>query len=149
MVYSLSPVQLFSIPWTVTCQAPLSMGFLRQEYWSRMPLPSSGDVPHPGIEPRPPALQADSLLTAPPGKLGKQSYKAVNKELNTSLTLLNIIHLCLCKNGLPTLIQVLHMMFYIMSARALSRFSCVRLFATLWIVARQAPLSMGLSRKEK
>ena len=50
-------------PWTVTHQAPLSMGFSRQEYWSGLPFPSPGDFPDPGIEPGSPALQADSLLT--------------------------------------------------------------------------------------
>ena len=50
-------------PWTVTCQAPLSMGFSRQEYWSGLPFPSPGDLPNPGIKPRSPASQADSLLT--------------------------------------------------------------------------------------
>ena len=50
-------------PRTVACQAPLSMGFSRKEHWSGLPLSSSGELPNPGIEPRPPALQADSLLT--------------------------------------------------------------------------------------
>ena len=64
----LSPVQLFVIPWTVARQAPLSMGFPRQRYWSGLPFPSSGDLPDPGIESRSPALQADSLPAEPPGK---------------------------------------------------------------------------------
>ena len=46
-------------PWTVACQAPLSMGFSRQEHWSGLPFPSPGDLPNPGIEPGSPALQAD------------------------------------------------------------------------------------------
>ena len=50
-----------AIPWTVACQAPLSMGFSRQEYWSGLPFPSPGDRPHPGIEPESPVLQADDL----------------------------------------------------------------------------------------
>ena len=50
-VESLSHVRLFATPWTVACQAPLSMGFSRQEYWCGLPLPSPGDLPHPGIEP--------------------------------------------------------------------------------------------------
>ena len=50
-------------PWTVARQAPLSMGFSRQEYWSGLPFPSPGDLPNPRIEPRSLALQADSLLT--------------------------------------------------------------------------------------
>ena len=54
-------------PWTVVCQAPLSMGFSRQEHWNGFPFPSPEDLLNPGIEPRCPALQADSLLTEPPG----------------------------------------------------------------------------------
>ena len=67
-VKSLSHVQLFATPWTVACQAPLSMGFSEQEYWSGLPFPSPGDLPNPGIEPRSPALQADALSSEPPGK---------------------------------------------------------------------------------
>ena len=50
-------------PRTIACQALLFMGFSRQEYWSELPFPSPGNLPNPGIEPRSPALQADSLLT--------------------------------------------------------------------------------------
>ena len=50
-------------PWTIAFQAPLSMGFFRQKYWSGLPFPSPADLPDPGIEPRSPALQADSLPT--------------------------------------------------------------------------------------
>ena len=56
------------IPWTVTHQPPPSMGFSKQEYWSRVPCPPPGDLPNPGIKPRSPALQADSLISEPPGK---------------------------------------------------------------------------------
>ena len=52
-----------AIPWTVARQAPLSMGFSRQEYWSGLSFPSPGDLPYPGIEPWSPALQADDLPT--------------------------------------------------------------------------------------
>ena len=65
---SLNPVQLFVTPWTVAHQVPLSVGFSRQEYWSGLPFPSPGDLPHPGIEPRSPALQADSFSSETPGK---------------------------------------------------------------------------------
>ena len=58
-------------------QAPLSMGFSRPEYWSGLLFPSPGDLPSPGIEPRSPALQADSLPSEPPGKR-KQSGGKVN-----------------------------------------------------------------------
>ena len=64
----LSRVRLFASPWTVVRQAPLSMGFSRQEYWSGLPFPSPGDLPNPGIAPRSPALQADALSSEPPGK---------------------------------------------------------------------------------
>jgi len=66
---SLSHVQLFATPWGVARQAPLSMGFSRQAYWSGLPCPPPGELPDPGIEPRSPALQADSLPSEPPGKL--------------------------------------------------------------------------------
>ena len=64
-VQSLSRVRLFATPWTVACQAPLSMGFSRQEYWSGLAFPSPGDLPDPGIGSGSPALQADSLLSEP------------------------------------------------------------------------------------
>ena len=57
----LSRVQLLVTAWTVACQAPLSMGFSRQECWSGLPFPSPGDLPDPRIELRSPAWQADSL----------------------------------------------------------------------------------------
>ena len=65
---SLSRVRFFATPWTVTRQASPSMEFSRQEYWSGLPFSSPGDLPDPGIEPESPALQADALLSEPPGK---------------------------------------------------------------------------------
>ena len=67
-VKSLSHVQLFATPWTVAHQAPQSMGFYRQEYWSGLPFSSPGDLPDLGIKPRSPALQADALTARLPGK---------------------------------------------------------------------------------
>ena len=67
-VKSFSCVQLFVTPWTVAYQAPPSMVFSRQEYWSGLPFPSLGDLPDPGIQPRLPVLQADTLPSEPPGK---------------------------------------------------------------------------------
>ena len=84
-------------------QAPLFMGFSRQECWSGLPFPSPGDLPNPEIEPGSPTLQADSLLSELSGKL---------------LLLL------------------------------LSRFSHVRLCATSYTEAHQAPLSLGFSRQQ-
>ena len=65
---SFSRVQLFATLWTVAHQAPPSMGFSRQEYWSGLPFPSPGNLTNPGIEPSFPALQADALPSEPPGK---------------------------------------------------------------------------------
>ena len=60
---SLSHVRFFATPWTVHYEAPSSMGFSRQEYWSELPFPSPGDIPNPGIEPGSSAFQADALLS--------------------------------------------------------------------------------------
>ena len=66
--YSLSHGRLFAAPWSIAHQAPLSMGFPWQEYWSGLPCTPPGDLPNPGIELRSPALQADSLPAESPGK---------------------------------------------------------------------------------
>ena len=65
---SLSRVRLFAAPWTVAYQASPSMGFSRQEYWSGLPFPSPGDLPDSGTEPGSPTLEADALISEPPGK---------------------------------------------------------------------------------
>ena len=76
----LSRVRLFATPWTVAYQAPPSMGSSRQECWSGLPFPSPGDLPDPGIEPGSPALQADVLLSEPPGTT---SNGLIRVRLNT------------------------------------------------------------------
>ena len=63
-----SHVRLFGALWTVACQAPLSMGFSRQEYWSELPFPPPGCFPDSRIEPVPPELAGDFFTTEPPGK---------------------------------------------------------------------------------
>ena len=63
----LSCVRLFVIPWTVACQAPLSVEFSRQEYWNELPFPSPGYLPNPGIKPRSSTFQSDSLPSEPQG----------------------------------------------------------------------------------
>ena len=68
----ISRVQVFAAPWPVARQAPLSMGFSRQEYWSGLPFPPLGDLPDPGIEPlslASPALAGRLFTFAPPGNL--------------------------------------------------------------------------------
>ena len=79
-----SRVQLFVTSWTVALQAPLSTGFSRQEFWSGLPGPRLGDLPHPGIKPGSPALQADSL---PLSHLGSPTHiihhtYSIVRELN-------------------------------------------------------------------
>ena len=74
---SLRHVWLFVTPWPVAHQAPLSMAFLRQEYWSVLPLPSPWDLPDPGIKPTSLALQADSLPLSHPRSLTKTFSQSV------------------------------------------------------------------------
>ena len=81
-VKSLSHVRLFVAPWTVAHQAPPSMGFSRQEYWSGLPFLSPGDLPDPGIEPRSPALQADVLTSEPPGKDKRRQLQNMLVKIN-------------------------------------------------------------------
>ena len=68
MPLSKNHLKLFETPWTAAHQAPLSMRFSRQGYWTGLPFPSPGDLPDPGIEPGSPALQADALPSETPGK---------------------------------------------------------------------------------
>ena len=85
-VKSLSHVQLFATAWTVAHQAPPSMGFSRQEYWSGLPFPSPGDLSNPGIESWSPTLQADALTSEPPGKpLNVTISKNLRHEKNSML----------------------------------------------------------------
>ena len=75
-----------SISWTVAYQAPPSMEFSRQEYWSGLSIPSAGDLPNPGIEPGSPALQADALPSKPPGKQAmeeKPIFLTTGKKFNS------------------------------------------------------------------
>ena len=74
-------------PWTVAHQAPLSMGFSRQEYWSGLPFPSPGDLLDPGIEPRSPTSQVDSLLSEPPGKPASRDQNPNSKTQQASQSL--------------------------------------------------------------
>ena len=67
-LFSLSRSQLTATPWAVARQAPLSVGFSRQQYWSGLPFPSPGDRPNPGIKPVSPALAGRCFTTEPPGK---------------------------------------------------------------------------------
>ena len=77
---SLSRVRLLVTLWTVAYQAPQSMKFSRQEYWSGLPFPSPGDLPDPGIEPSSLTLQADALPSEPPGNSRETKGKGENER---------------------------------------------------------------------
>ena len=84
LISSLNRVQLFATPWTVAHEAPPSVEFSRQEYWSGLPFPSPGDLPGPGIEPRSPALRADALPSEPPEKPSLQGGAQSHIPLTTT-----------------------------------------------------------------
>ena len=69
-------------PWTIAHQAPPSMGFSRQEYWSGLPFPSPGDLPDPGIEPRSPTSEADALTFASPGKPSNARIQVLTSKIS-------------------------------------------------------------------
>ena len=96
VVWSLSRGQLFDIPWTVGLQAPTSMWFPRQEYWSGLPFPTPGDLPNTGFEPASPAWQADTLpLTVgrweAPHTWALHFLKAKNKKMGPMLNWLHAL----------------------------------------------------------
>ena len=84
-VKSLCCVRLFETPWTITCRAPPTMGFSRPECWSGLTFPSPGDLPHPGIGPRSPALQQTLNHLSHKGSPSGQCYFA--KENQVSITI--------------------------------------------------------------
>ena len=79
MLSCFNRVQLFVTLRTVALQAPLSMGFSRQEYLSGLPFPSPGELPDPGIEPGSPALETEALPSEPPGKLNGVINSVTNR----------------------------------------------------------------------
>ena len=92
---SSSHVWLFATPWTVAHQILLSMEFSRQEYWSGLVFPSPGDLSNPGIEPRSPAFQSDSLLSEPlrkPKNTGVGSLSFLQESFLTQTTDLGLLH---------------------------------------------------------
>ena len=126
-----SPPGGFKPGWQIkSYQAPPSMGFSRQEYWSGLPFLSPGDLPDPGIEPRSPAFQADALTSEPPGK----PYTLLN-AVGFSLDLKLFAYAAWRTLSFGLLLL-------------LSHFSRVRLCVTPETAAHQAPLSLGFSRQE-
>ena len=91
-VCALSHVWFFVTPWTIAHQPPLSMGFLKQEYWSGLPFPPPGDYPNPGMEPKSPvslALAGRFFTTAPSGKpqRGRSGHYIPGAQLTKSTKL--------------------------------------------------------------
>ena len=80
LAQSLSHFQLFVTPWTVAHQAPLSMGFPRQEYWRGFPFPPPGNLAYPEIKPVSPTLAGGFFTTQPPGKPMRNSYRESKEE---------------------------------------------------------------------
>ena len=117
--YSLNHVWFFLTPWTVDWLAPLSMEFSRQEYWSKLPFPSPGDLPYPGIKPRSPALQGNSLPTVVLKKSG---------------------HLHDWNRTIPMKLGTV--------SWVLSNFTRFQLFAHPWTIVCPISLSVGFSRQE-
>ena len=100
----LSHVPLFAIPWTIACQAPLSIGFSRQEYWNGLPCPPPGDFPNPGIKPRSSALQADYLSSEPLGKpknTGVGSLSLLQENFPTQESNQGLLHCTRNQTRLP------------------------------------------------
>ena len=163
-----SSVQLFVIPWTVAHQAPLSMGFSRQEYWGGLPCSPRGDLPSPGIEPETPmtpALQVDSLPIEPPEKPQSAFLLWKLKQSAAAAVAAKSLQLCptLCDpvdgsppgSPVPGILQARTLEWVAISFSnawkwkvKLKSLSRVQLLATLWTAAHQAPPSMGFSRQE-
>ena len=126
---SLSHVWLFSIPWTVARQAPLSMKFSRQEYWSGKLFPSSGDLPDPGIEPGSPAMHADTFTIWAPSVQFSRSVVSDShtrppclttnsRSLPKLMSIESVIpsnHLILCHPLLPSIFPNIRVSFRVFS----------------------------------
>ena len=146
MLSCFSHVWLFVTLWTVAPQALLSMGFSRQEYWSRLPFPPPGDLPNPRIKPASPGS---------PASAGRFFTTGAAKSLQSCLTLCDPIDGSPSGSPIPGILQARTLEWVAISFSnawkwkvKVKSLSCVRLLATSWTAAYQAPLSMGFSRQE-
>ena len=139
MLSRFSHVQLFATLWTVACQAPLSVGFSRQEHWSGLPCPPPGDLPMPGMEPA-------SLVS--PAWAGGSFTTSTTWDACAS----GVFFVILIQGTVPfnrwTVPITGFLPFSSIPVNQWSCSVCVRLFATPWAVAYQAPAFMELSRQE-
>ena len=104
-----SRIWLFETLWTAVCQAPLSMGFLREEHWSGLPFPFSRDLPDSGIEPTSPALAGRFLIIEPPGKLQISNYNTGFQNLYFIKLLLKALIYIYIYIFLPSEVQLLYL----------------------------------------
>ena len=115
----LSHIRLFATPWTIEHQAPPSMGFSRQEYWSGLSFPSPGDLPVPGIKPRSSTLRADSLPSDPAGKFEGElnqiqfSFQLNPKHPKIYITVLGLTMRSLYANSFQHVFGQMHFKFSI------------------------------------
>ena len=130
----LGRVWLFATPWTVAYLAPPSVGFCGQECWSGLPFSSPGDLPNPGTEPRSPALQADPLLSEPPGKLTIPR----SCEIQTRWVCYFLLPQWCLYGDLFYTLKNMNCVLYRFVVQSLSP---VWLIATPWTAERKAPLS--------
>ena len=139
----LSRVRLFATPWTVAYQAPLSMGFSRQEYWSGLPFPSPGDLPDPRTEPRSPALLADALTSEPPGKppVSSEDMYKIDERKQILKDLQEWIGFWQADIGETNREE--NSKWYKYQFNSVQLLSHFWLFATPWITARQPSLSIN------
>ena len=146
--------QLFATPWTIVCQTPLSMEFSTQEYWTGLTFVSPGDHPNPGIKPGFPSLLPYSLPSEPPGK-PTITYATAAKSLQSCLTLCEPIDGNPPGSPIPGILQARTLEWVAISFSSawkwkmkVKSLSCVRLLATPWTTAYQAPPSVEFSRQE-
>ena len=171
--WSLLVVSDSATGWTVAYQAPLSMGFSRQGYWSGLPFPALGNLPNPGIKPMSTHIVGrrftvwvtrEACIEMRKGLSWAQRVymcTSVCTSVHMCACVHTCIHVCLDKDctegeeqtkGLFIFASLYPIsscnLFFSGYLYMLSRFSCVRLFASWWAVACQAPLSMGFSGQE-
>ena len=102
----------FATPWTVACQALLSTGFPRQEYWSRLPFPSPGDLSNPGIEPMSPAMAGGFFTAEPPGKLTMEYYSTLKRSEAHAMRWINLKIIMLSEKQNRCKSDILHVSIY-------------------------------------
>ena len=146
----------FVTTWTVAHQAPLYVGFPRQEYWTGLPLPSLGDLSNPGMEPGSATLAGDSLPLSHQGSPWNcYAVAAAAKSLQSYLTLCDPIDGSPPGSHIPGILQARTLEWVAISFSSAGKWkvkikslSRVRPLATPWTAAYQAPPSMRFSRQE-